>query len=70
MGRGHRVRRARVNPGDVVVGDDMGVVVVPGAAVEDVLAKAEEKGLGEMNVREILATGEDVGEVFHKYGIL
>ena len=61
---------ARVNPGDVVVGDDMGVVVVPGAAVEDVLAKAEEKGLGETNVREILATGEDVGEVFHKYGIL
>lgn len=61
---------ARVNPGDIVVGDDMGVVVVPGAAAEDVLATAEEKGLGETNVRGILATGKDVGEVFRKYGIL
>ncbi len=31
-----------VNPGDLVVGDIMGVVVVPQARIEEVLAKAEE----------------------------
>lgn len=61
---------ARVAYGDVIVGDDMGVVVVPREAAEEVLERAEAKGRGESNVREILATGRDVGEVFKEYGIL
>ena len=61
---------ARVEYGDVIVGDDMGVVVVPGEAAAEVLDRAEAKGRGESNVREILATGRDVGEVFKEYGIL
>ncbi len=61
---------ARVEYGDVIVADDMGVVVVPAEAAAEVLDRAEAKGRGESNVREILATGADVGEVFKKYGIL
>ena len=61
---------ARVEYGDVIVGDDMGVVVVPGEAAVEALERAEAKGRGETNVREILATGRDVGEVFKEYGIL
>src|SRR5207244_7339355 len=34
---------ARVEMGDVIFGDDMGLVVIPGAAVEEVLRRAEEK---------------------------
>ena len=59
-----------VLPGDIVVGDDMGVVVVPGEMAAEVLDRAEAKQRGESNVREILATGADVGEVFKEHGIL
>lgn len=61
---------ARVNRGDIVFADDMGGIVVPAEAAAEVLARAEEKQRGETNVREILATGRDVGEVFREYGIL
>ncbi len=61
---------ARVEYGDIVVGDDMGVVVVPGEMAAEVLDRAEAKQRGESNVREILATGADVGEVFKEHGIL
>lgn len=61
---------ARVEYGDIIVADDMGVVVVPGQAASEVLERAEDKQRGESNVREILATGADVGEVFKKHGIL
>ncbi|MBM4437848.1 MAG: RraA family protein [Actinobacteria bacterium] len=61
---------ARVSPGDVIFGDDMGLVVIPGQAAEDVLRRAEEKQRGETNVRGVLATGADLGETFKRYGIL
>jgi len=61
---------ARVEYGDVIVGDDMGVVVVPGEAAAEVLERAEAKQRGETNVREILAGGADVGAVFKEHGIL
>ncbi len=61
---------ARVNRGDIVFADEMGGIVIPAEAAAEVLARAEEKQRGESNVREILATGRDVGEVFREYGIL
>lgn len=61
---------ARVHHGDIVFADYMGGLVIPAEAAADVLARAEEKQRGESNVREILATGRDVGDVFREYGIL
>ena len=45
------IGRVRVEPGDWVVGDDDGVVVVPRAIAEDVLAEAEQKAATESEIR-------------------
>jgi regulator of RNase E activity RraA len=59
-----------VNPGDLVLADHDGVVVVPLAAAEQVLQLAEEKVSGENLVRKALAGGMSTAEAFAKYGIL
>jgi 4-hydroxy-4-methyl-2-oxoglutarate aldolase len=59
-----------VNPGDLVLADHDGVVVVPSGAAEDVLRHAEEKVSGENLVRKALAGGMSTTEAFKKYGIL
>ena len=47
-----------VNPGDAVVGDDDGVVIVPRADIEKVIAASEEREARETKVRARLAAGE------------
>jgi 4-hydroxy-4-methyl-2-oxoglutarate aldolase len=47
-----------VNPGDAVVGDDDGVVIVPRAEIERVIAASEERETREAEVRTRLAAGE------------
>ncbi|HEY8503254.1 MAG TPA: RraA family protein [Gemmataceae bacterium] len=59
-----------VDPGDLVLADSDGVVVVPHAVAERVLAAAEEKVRGEDMVRQKLAEGMSAGEAFRRYGIL
>lgn len=59
-----------VHPGDLVLADHDGVVVVPNAAAEEVLRLAEEKVSGENLVRKALASGMSTTEAFKKYGIL
>ena len=59
-----------VNPGDLVLADHDGVVVVPAVAAEEVLARAEEKAAGENVVREKLAEGMPVSEAFRTYGVI
>jgi regulator of RNase E activity RraA len=59
-----------VGPGDLVLADYDGVVVVPLATAEDVLAAAEEKVRGENLVRRELAGGMSATEAFRRYGIL
>jgi 4-hydroxy-4-methyl-2-oxoglutarate aldolase len=59
-----------VNPGDLILADDDGVVVVPQAVAEQVLTLAEEKVHGENLVREALAEGMSVTEAFQRYGVL
>ncbi len=59
-----------VNPGDLVIGDHDGVVVIPSALAHEVLALAEEKVSGESLVREKLEKGMPVWEAFRTYGVI
>jgi len=60
----------RVVQGDLVLADNDGVVVVPAEAADEVLALAEEKLATEHVVREKLAEGLSVREVFAAHGVL
>ena len=59
-----------VNPHDLVLADDDGVVVVPRNLAEEVLTLAEQKVSGENLVRARLAEGMSVTEAFRTYGVL
>jgi 4-hydroxy-4-methyl-2-oxoglutarate aldolase len=59
-----------VHPGDLVLGDHDGVVVVPTVSVDETLRLAEEKVSGENMVREKLADGMPVHEAFLTYGVI
>lgn len=59
-----------VYPGDLILADHDGVVVVPLSAAEETLRLAEEKVSGENLVRKALAQGMTTTEAFAKYGIL
>ena len=61
---------ARVEPGDLVFGDADGVVVIPKAAEEQVIAAALAKVQGENDTRDALARGEKLADVFRRHGIL
>jgi regulator of RNase E activity RraA len=65
-----RIGNCVVEPGDFVFGDIDGVVVIPVALAEKALPAAVEKVTGENKVREELAKGRSVREVFDEYGIL
>jgi len=64
------VAGARVEPGDLVFGDADGVVVIPRAAEERVVAAALAKVRGENETRDALARGEKLADVFRRHGIL
>ena len=64
------VAGARVEPGDLVFGDADGVVVIPRAAEERVIAAALAKVRGENETRGALASGEKLADVFRRHGIL
>jgi regulator of RNase E activity RraA len=59
-----------IHPGDWIFGDIDGVVVVPHHLAADALTKALTKATGENRVREELAKGRSLREVFAEYGIL
>ena len=60
----------KVNSGDLVFGDADGVVVVPAALEDEVLALAFEKVTGERNTLRDLKAGHRITDVFARYGIL
>ena len=62
------VRQVRIGPGDWVVGDDDGVVVVPQSLAESVLAEAEEKAATESEIRAAVRGGASPLEVYERYG--
>jgi regulator of RNase E activity RraA len=59
-----------IRPGDYVVGDEMGVIVIPHSLGADVVDLARAKGTGERQVRSDLLAGVSVRDVFNRYGIL
>ena len=59
-----------VEPGDLVVGDHDGVVVLPRALAPEVIARAEAKTADEDLVREEGARGASVVATFKKYGVI
>ncbi|MBA4067595.1 MAG: dimethylmenaquinone methyltransferase [Isosphaera sp.] len=60
----------RFCPGDLVVADEDGVVVVPRAAEAAVVRRAWEKVHAENEVRDAIAAGMSAAEAFAKYGVL
>jgi len=60
----------KIDPGDLVFGDLDGVLVVPKAVEEQVIARAMEKARGERVVRREIEAGAATTAVFRKYGIL
>jgi|TARA_B110000967_G_C18829233_1_gene533117 4-hydroxy-4-methyl-2-oxoglutarate aldolase len=60
----------RICPGDLVVGNADGVVVVPQEHELNVMAKTLEKHIGEDNSINELRAGNYLRDVFDKYGIL
>ena len=59
-----------VHPGDLVLGDDDGVAIVPCGVAAEVVRLAEEKVASENVVRDRLADGMPVAEAFRTYGVL
>jgi regulator of RNase E activity RraA len=58
----------RVGPGDWIVGDRDGLVVVPGDRVEDVLAEAEAKVATENDIRDSVRAGALPLDAYERYG--
>lgn len=56
--------------GDYILGDEDGVVIIPGEVAEEAVRLALEKVSGENIARAELAQGVPMGEVFRKHGIL
>ena len=65
---GTLTRLIRVNPGDWIVGDADGVMVIPKELAYEVLIKAEEIEAKERSQRADLLAGMSMMEVYKKYG--
>ncbi len=61
---------AEVRPGDWMLCDVMGAIVIPAELVEEAIDRAEAKDAGESVVRAELLRGDDIGEVFRRHGVL
>lgn len=59
-----------VNPGDLVVGDVDGVIVVPREVEDEVLERALAKVSTESSVRREIEAGMSSSEAYEKYGVL
>lgn len=59
-----------VKPGDLVVADCDGVVIVPRAAEAEVIAAALKKTSAEDETRDALRRGESLRSVFRRFGVL
>lgn len=65
---GATVPAVTVSPGDFVLGDEDGVIVIRAAAVEPVLERAEALGAREVEIRAELARGLSLAEALERFG--
>jgi len=66
--RGATTKYVVVNPGDFLLGDEDGMVVVPADCLEAVLAKAEQLTAMEVRIRAELSKGLSLADALAKYG--
>jgi len=57
-----------ITTGDYLLGDRDGVVIIPRALAEDVVAKTEEVVATESEMRRALVSGMDPVEAYERYG--
>lgn len=57
-----------IKPGDFILADDDGAIVIPAAVAEQVLVRAEELGSSEVQIRQELATGMTLASALAKFG--
>ncbi len=62
------IGRVRIDPGDWIVGDDDGVVAVPHAIAENVLAEAEAKATTENEIRAAVRDGMTPLDAYERFG--
>lgn len=66
--RGATTSLVQVAPGDFILGDEDGVIVIPQAIVEKTLEEAEKLTRTEVNIREALHSGMTLAQALEKYG--
>jgi regulator of RNase E activity RraA len=59
-----------IRPGDYVLADIDGVIVIPQEIIEDVITRTEEVASKETVVRSGLQKGEKIEDLFEKYKVL
>lgn len=59
-----------INPGDLVYGDDEGVLIIPAAIVDEVVTKALVKTSTENQVAEAIKNGMSATEAFSTFGVM
>ena len=64
------IGRARVSPGDLIVGDVDGVVVIPKEIEDEVIERSLAKATAENTVRQAIEDGMSSTEAFATFGIL
>ena len=65
---GATAKRVRVHPGDFVLADVDGVIVIPARVAEDVLLEAERLTRKEVHIRRDLDRGATLKDVLKRYG--
>ena len=66
--RGATVARVKVEPGDFILADEDGALVIPGAVVEEVLERSEALTRKEVEIRKSLDSGMSLAEALARYG--
>ena len=64
------IAEVKIESGDLVFGDNDGVVIIPAKIISEVTDKALEKVNSENKVRDEIKEGNKLTDIFEKYGIL